>query len=440
MQAQLSEACSSIATISAECVPFLCSVEQDRQTDKTGVISSLSSPYLPTTIYDFTPWIYFDATTLFPDQQVEPSYKLKIKKNIRQELKQALTKAVQRVNEQNGRPLKFKRLVNGWMRHNPFVGNEYIFDMHLTDGGRKVLSKRMNLVRPLGSNYITRKDSVESGHYINMVVPLTNVGHRFEEFMQMYEELALVSAEKVRLILSVYGSDDIKFVGDILSRYRSKFPSAELQLIAGTGTFSRGRALHNGVAHLAPNELIFICDVDMKITSPFLERCRSNTILGKRVYFPEFFKLYNMDYVYWNTGRPKYFHLKRAHGHWAHYSFGMLCMYKADYSSVGGMDTNIEGWGDEDVQFFNKVIRSRLDILRAPDTSLSHRWHEKLCPKSLSPNQHKHCLSSQQENLADRKELARYIQEKGFAIKGSGGVVDLANNATADYEQDYNYG
>lgn len=444
VQRQLTEVCGSatpISTITSDCAPSLCPTESNKRADNLGgMIPSLSSPYLPTTIYDFQPWVYFDATTLFPDQSIYPSYKLKIRKDTRQELKQALTKAVQRSSEHNGRPLKFKKLVDGWMRHNPFVGNEYIFDLLLVDGGRRVLSKRINLVLPLGTNYITRKDSTDSETYINMVVPLTKVNQRFKEFMVMYEELALATSEKVKLILSVYGHEDVDFVRNVVGSYRRKYPSAQMVILEGQGEFSRGRALHNGITHLAPNELIFICDVDMKIMTPFLERCRKNTIQGKRVYYPEFFKLYNMDYVYWNEPRPQHVSLKRSHGHWAYYSFGMLCMYKSDYNTVGGMDTNIEGWGDEDVQFFNKVIRSRLEVLRAPDKSLSHRWHEKVCSKSLSQVQYKHCLSSQQENLADRKELARYIQEKGVEIKGMGGIVDLASNATVDDDQDYNYG
>ena len=117
-------------------------------------------------------------------------------------------------------------------------------------------------------------------------------------------------------------------------------------------------------------------------------------------------------------------------------------MYKSDYTLVGGMDTAVQGWGDEDVQFFQKVIRRRLDVLRAPDPALSHRWHEKQCPKSLTSSQYKHCLSSQRENLADRKELAAYIYKMGVALKGSlaAGNADLSSNATAEEsEGDDNY-
>ena len=407
-----------------------------------GVVTTLPTPYQPTGIHDYQPWVYFDAVTLYPDRDTYPTYRMKSKKNYRQELKQMLAKALQKLSERHGRPLKFKKLVNGWVRHSPFMGNEYIVDCLLLDSGRKYISKRINLVRPLATNYITRKDNTSPTHSVNMVVPLTNVNHRFNEFMDMYEQLALVKAEGVKLILSVYGQQDVAVVTRVVDGYRARYPHADIKIVEGRGEFSRGKALHAGVSHLAPDELIFICDVDMRIEQPFLERCRKNTIINKRVYYPEFFKLYNMNYVYWNEQRPRDLSLRRNHGHWAYYSFGMLCIYKSDYTAVGGMDTNIHGWGDEDVRFFNSVVRKRLEVLRAPDKALSHRWHEKHCPKSLPKEQYKHCLSSQAENLADRKELARYIQQVGAEIKGSveGAAADLASNATAGDDQEYDYG
>lgn len=441
VERQLADMCESPASPSTDCAPSLCSDHSATKCPNAGVVSSLPTPYQPTSIYDYQPWIYFDAVTIYPDRDIYPTYRMKSKKNYRQELKQMLAKALQKMSERHGRPLKFKKLINGWVRHSPFLGNEYIVDCLLQDSGRKYISKRINLLRPLATNYITRKDNSDPSYSLSIVVPLTNVNHRFQEFMEMYEKLALVKDNGVKLVLSVFGKDDMETVSRVVAGYRTKYSHADIRIVEGHGKFSRGKALHAGVSHLAPDELVFICDVDMRVEQPFLERCRKNTILNKRVYYPEFFKLYNMNYVYWNQPHPKDLSLKRGHGHWAYYSFGMLCIYKSDYTAVGGMDTNIQGWGDEDVQFFNKVIRKRLEVLRAPDKALSHRWHEKRCSKDLSKDQYKHCLSSQQENLADRKELARYIQQVGVEIKGSfpGAAADLASNATADDEQEYDY-
>lgn len=323
-----------------------------------------------------------------------------------------LGKAVQSATERFGRHLKFKRLLNGWVRHNPFRGSEYIVDCLFTDVFLKVVERRVSLVRPLASNYITLRDSSDSQTVVNFVVPLSNVNSRFQEFMSMYESIALAVEERVRLVLAVYGAEDLAFVNKIVDGYRNKYPLSMIIVVEGKGTFSRGKALHLAMAQLRSHELAFMCDIDMVVSRQFIDRCRKNTLQGKRVYYPEFFKLYNLDYVYRDGVYPIKVPLKRKHGHWAYYSFGMLCIYKSDYSAAGGMNTNIIGWGEEDVKFFESVVRKKLEVLRAPDPGLSHRWHEKTCPASLSKTQHAHCLTSRGENLADRIELANFIYEK----------------------------
>lgn len=442
LKQQIVDVCVAVngtpSALGMDCSTSLC--PSGKSCPSAGSITSLATPYQPTSVYDYQSWMYFDSKSIYLDTEVFPSFSLKMKKNIKQELKRAVSVAVHKASERHGKKLKFKKLVNGWVRHNPFLGSEYILDCLVVDSGSKFMSKRVSFVRPLAMNYITQKDSTDVTTRINMVVPLTKVGQRFREFMEMYRHSVLTKGEKVKLILSVYGQEDIALVSKTVAEYRRKYPSADISIIEGKGTFSRGRALHGGVARLGPAELVFICDVDMRVEVPFFERCRKNTIRGHRVYYPEFFKLYNMDYVYHKQDRPSVLALQRSHGHWAYYSFGMLCMYKSDYDTVGGMDTNIQGWGDEDIVFYNKIVKKRLDVLRAPDKALSHRWHEKHCPSTLPKNQLKHCLSSQQENMADRKELAHYIQLVGAELKGSlaGPVADLSSNATVE-EEYYDY-
>ena len=351
---QLVEICD-VHDFFPNCVPSIC--EQGEKCSNSGEVTRLRTPYRPNTIYDYQPWQYFDVNSLYHDQMTQPSYRMKIKKNYKSELQHAMTKAVQKSSERFGKTLKLRQLVNGWVRHNPFLGNEYIFDLFMTSGSNKKLTTRVSMVQPLATNYLVVKDTADTSVFINMVVPVTKVNQRFVEFMEMYESLVLKTKEHVRLFLPVYGEGDVEFVNKVLSKYIHAYPWANMTVLPGKGEFSRGKALHYGITHLKEQDLIFICDVDMVVTLPFFDRCRRNTVQRSRVYYPEFFKLYNLDYVYWNKPRHSKVSLKREHGHWAYYSFGMLCIYKSDYDSVGGMDTNIAGWGDEDVHFFQKVIR-----------------------------------------------------------------------------------
>ena len=442
IQKQVNEVCGSLNS-PPKCTPSVCPCQDQGYILKcpyAGTVSSPPPPYQPTTVYDYQAWDYFDSNSVYPERHTHPTYRLKAKRNFRTELQQVLTKAVQRTSELYGRRLKFTKLLNGWVRHNPFRGNEYILDLLLVDGIKKIVSRRVSMLRPLASNYITLKDNIDSTSYINMIVPIAKVNDRFRDFMFMYESLALETREHVNLVLCVFGQEDVLFVTSVVDGYRTKYPDAIITILEGKGNFSRGKALDLGFSYLEPTQLAFICDVDMRVTHSFLQRCRRNAIRGARVYYPEFFKLYNLDYVYWQRERPPVVTLKREHGHWAYYSFGMLCIYKSDYTAVGGMDTNIEGWGDEDVHFFQKVVRKRLDVLRAPDTGLSHRWHDKICAKSLSRKQLKHCYSSQSENLADRKELAKYIFQLGVNLKSEATSKFLSNGTIEnEIEEDYNY-
>ena len=414
LQQELKELCKTMDpshSSSADCSPVICPCQEDQPNTnlKCPLGNAVASDYQPRSIYDYQPWEYFDSRSIYPDRSAYPYYVLKIKRNVKLKLQQALSWSVHKASEEFGKRLRFRKLLNGWMRNNPYVGSEYIFDLALMDGS-KLMSKRMSVVRPLARSYTPVKVQRDLSTTVNFVIPISKVTQRFKEFMAMFEQIVFIPEEKANLVLSVYGQEDIAMVNQVLDYYRSKYPRMHVKVVEGKGEFSRSRALHLGMSKLHPHELAFICDVDMKVAAPFLDRCRANTIRSRRVYYPEFFKLYNFDYVYWNKSKPKTVRLARENGHWAYYSFGMLCLYKSDYDAVGGMDTKISGWGDEDVSFFQKVVRRRLEVMRTPDVGLVHRWHPKHCAKkTLSPGQFQDCLSSREENLADRKELARYV-------------------------------
>jgi len=423
LEQDIKEMCSSHGdnffspSFDQDCSLVICSCQAPSvaRCPPSGVVVNAPHEFEPRTVYDYYPWEYFDTKTIYQEMSIHPKFKLKLKRNSKVELQQALTRAIQKSSMNHGKPLKFKRLANGWVRHNPYVGNEYIIDYLLMDDNKKWVTERVNLIRPLAKNFISIHKRFDTSTTVHFIVPLSKVSKRFKEFMTMYEVLVLSTNQKAALVLCVYGKDDIKEVKEVTAKYSNQYPDMKYKVLEGTNKFSRSRALDLGFSSLEPHDLAFVCDVDMTINKTFLDRCRSNAVEGKMVYYPEFFKLYNMEYVYWNRSKPDNMaRLLREHGHWAHYSFGMLCIYKSDYQKVGGFNKNIEGWGGEDVMFFHKIVRNRITIMRAPDVALSHRWHPKKCSaEALSPQQYTHCLSSRSENLADRRELARYVYEEG---------------------------
>ena len=407
------------------CSVYICPCQETAESETcaskcpaANTVTTLSKSYAPTSKFDIPSWQYFDSFAVFNDETTIPGHWLNLRKDLKKELQTVMNRVLQEARAQTGhRLLRFRKILNGYVRHNPSRGMEYIIDAEYSEG-RNILKTRTSLVRPLAKNYITLQDNDDKITQVNFIVPISNVNKRFQEFMTMYEGCCLKQDTALHLVLVVYGENDIAFVKDVIQPFLAKYKKAKITVVEGSGVFSRGRALHLGMSSLSPEELAFHCDVDMTILTPFLQRCRKNTIRGKRVYYPEFFKLYNLDYVYYKRPQPKKIPLKRQHGHWASYSFGMLCIYKSDYDEVGGMDTNIIGWGEEDVKFYEMVLKKKyLEVFRVPDPGLTHRWHEKHCSDDLSEEQKSHCFSSRGENLADRIQLANFIYDNNYQLK-----------------------
>ena len=372
---------------------------------------SYSQPFIQSNPAEVIRYIHIDTDLEYCHDDEKSQPRLKISSDLADELQYVVSEASDIINKEEDADFKFKKFENGYVRYSNTRGREYILDLVLS-GKQGTIQRRIHLLRNKQPSLIVLPDSGEASRNVrvNFIVPFTQFIDRFNEFLVMYESICLKTRENVRLVLAVYGKEDVKYVSETVTRYKEKYPHMEYEIVQEDKRFSRGRAKALGMSILNETELAFICDVDMTIQPGFLSHCRMNAIQGVRVYFPECFKFYDMDYVY-KLSRPLpsgKFDIQRKHGHWAAYGVGMLCIYKSDYVAVGGFDTSIEGWGGEDVDLYNKVARM-YEILKAPDPTLSHRFHDKHCNSDLSPIQFNSCISSREESIADKKELTEYV-------------------------------
>ncbi|PIK32884.1 putative chondroitin sulfate N-acetylgalactosaminyltransferase 1 isoform X2 [Apostichopus japonicus] len=174
-------------------------------------------------------------------------------------------------------------------------------------------------------------------------------------------------------------------------------PFAPLQKVKSQ-EFSRGLGLQEGVASWdGSNALLFFCDVDIAFTQKFLEHCRYYTIPGQTVYYPVVFSLYNPEIVYHDQD-PKpseddQLKITKETGFWRDFGFGMTCQYRTDFLNIGGFDTNIQGWGMEDVELYRRYLQSHLKVIRVPDSGIFHTYHPKDCPTTLAPEQYRMCIA-----------------------------------------------
>ena len=354
----------------------------------------------------FQPWQTITSNTVYSEDTELPA--VRVSPVLSSELNLLIANALYQINTQESPALQFKKLGSAMVRYNAATGREAILDIELWNSRNETLTRRVHFRRPPG-DIISIRETDDYNATVHVIVPISNVEERFRLFLKSY----LSSTRRrphAKLILVVYGQEEFTHVGLLVAQYTRNRRDTSITILRGVGEFARGRAMDQGLNKLANNHLAFLCDVDITIDDDFWNRCRMNAIQGKRVYYPVFFSLYNMDYAYHNKIKPNGFWVSREHGHWVWYSYGMVCIYKSDYLASGGFDTSIVGWGGEDTDFFERVRRrAKLEVIKAPDPSLIHRWHSKHCSASLNPQQYYDCLGSKAEALAGKKQLAEYI-------------------------------
>lgn len=376
---------------------------------------SVRPPHPPKNKFEINFWDYFNQTRIMSVFSEQPSSG--IIGGLREEARYVLTKAIYIANQ--GVPLSerlmFEKLENGYHRTDPMRGSEYILDFVF----RKTLDrntrvrKRINILRPFHESVVPINPPLNKKR-VNFIVTLSGLSNRLEQFLRNFERNVFTQKEDASLTIVLYEGPESNKVHELVNKYTQRHSSANINIIETQGNFARGVGLHQGTHPFKDHELLFFVDVDLEVKTDFIHRCQLNTIQNKQVYFPIFFKLYNLDFVnkYYKGNESQF--LSRHNGHWAHYSYGMVCIYASDYRRSGGFNSKIRGWGEEDIDLLNRVISKGLEIFRAPDPGLIHLWHRKECDKSkiASKRAYKHCLQSKAENLADRTELAHYVFQK----------------------------
>ncbi|XP_051896267.1 chondroitin sulfate synthase 1 [Pristis pectinata] len=361
-----------------------------------------------------------------------------------------------------GRIIDFKEIQYGYRRVNPMYGAEYVLDLLLLykkHKGKKmtvpvrrhaylqqtfskvqfseseeidaadlankinrnsqslsILSNPLQIFVPfqLGASNIGRQKPKDQK--INILVPLSGRFEMFMRFMENFERTCLISNQNVKLVILLLNSDsnpDKTKQFELIRDYQVKYPKAEIQVLPVLGEFSRALALHHGAAQFSNDSLLLFCDVDLIFTVDFLQRCRSNAVPGKQVYFPVIFTQYDPKIVHAgkspNNNNSAF---TKKTGFWRHYGFGITCVYKSDLLLAGGFNISIQGWGMEDVDLYNKVIQVGLKPFRSQEVGIVHIHHPIYCDPNLEPNQYKMCLASRASTYGSTEQLAELWLER----------------------------
>lgn len=387
-------------------------LQQQEQQSKHTTNIPVKPSYKPKNKFEVNFWDYFNQTRIMSVFHEQPSHG--IIGGLREEARYVLTKGIYIAN-QGLHPkdrLLFEKLENGYRRIDPMRGSEYVLDFVFRKNSERSIRirKRVTVLRPFHESVVPIP-TTQTSNRVHFIVTLSGLSNRLEQFLTNFERNILTHKDDVTLTIVLFkGRDDDK-VHKLVDKYAQRYPSTAIAILETQGEFARGVGLNHGASKFNDGDLLFFVDVDLEVKTDFIHRCQLNTIQGKQVYFPIFFKLYNLEFVSRHYKGNESQLLSRHNGHWAHYSYGMVCIYKSDYRDSGGFNTQMHGWGEEDIDLLNRVMTHNLNVFRSPDPGLVHMWHRKVCDKSsvVSPKAYQHCLQSKAENLADRTELAQYV-------------------------------
>ncbi|KAJ9588123.1 hypothetical protein L9F63_018514 [Diploptera punctata] len=270
----------------------------------------------------------------------------------------------------------------------------------------------------LGQNEMKDSSKTVKDKIINFILPLAGRYDAFQRFASVYEDVCLQDDQKTSLTVVLYTSerDPISFNQTLssLQRLTVKYPSANIKIVPVSGPFARAEALELGASKYSDKteSLLFLVDVDMVFTTKTLERIRINTVKGKQAYFPIVFSEYDPNFsLASNNVIRDHFKIDHDSGYWRMFGFGIVSVYKSDLRTVGGFNTEIRGWGKEDVDLFDKFVSvlSNFSVFRAADPHLVHVFHIVDCDPKLEEVQLSMCKGSRADTFGSVPQLGRYI-------------------------------
>ena len=99
-------------------------------------------------------------------------------------------------------------------------------------------------------------------------------------------------------------------------------------------------------------------------------------------------------------------------GRFRNFGFGICAVYVSDLKLVHGLDEGITGWGKEDVDFANRLLKSpqNYTMMRTTEPGMIHIYHPMSCGVgNQSREQQNMCEGSASSFEASRENIARKV-------------------------------
>ena len=132
----------------------------------------------------------------------------------------------------------------------------------------------------------------------------------------------------------------------------------------------------------------------------------------RQVYFPIVFSQYNPESVPAGEVPVDAPEVDPRRGHFRNFGFGICAVYVSDLKLVHGLDEGITGWGKEDVDFANRLLKSpqNYTMMRTTEPGMVHVYHPMACATAnLTREQRVMCDGSASSFEASRETVAREV-------------------------------
>ena len=369
----------------------------------------------PMDIYDLTHWSFFSRDTFFDVSSVSPRHPFK--QSFQAELNH-LQKLLQKyfARKVEMQDYAMEGIVYGYTRFLPATGREFLLRVKLAHKENSGIVKfsTVRLLRRLSPD-IAVSEKVRTARPIHVLLPLFLVDNRFKEFVRNFVQQGLSKGVSLSLVVVIFSESDADVVEIIVKQFTRGIPNALVTIAIAEGEYTFPRAVEMGMSILKEYDLVFVADVNLRVRQDFWVRCGENTELGKQAYFPILFSTYAFDYRTILINDTASYPINAWTGQWAFYSFKTFCIMKEDYTNVGGYESAAYS-----VDFFERLIRSKVQVFQAPDPGLYQFWSARTCGNLNSAARRRTCLRLQDTpGQFPQPELAEFLigQEKSKTAK-----------------------
>ncbi|XP_043194564.1 chondroitin sulfate synthase 1-like isoform X1 [Amphibalanus amphitrite] len=321
-------------------------------------------------------------------------------------------------SQERGRSLKLQELNYAYHRVDPLHGVDMVLDLVLQyvrfRGKRVVQTVRRHayMQQPFGVPEVRVVPRRDTSTVVNVVVAVSKKVKPFYRFCDNLEQIGL---DGMRIIF-VFHENDVSEEEKEATVTRMQQMQASygesISIINTANTFNRASSLMLGASLLTDDDLVLFMDIDVLFDAAAIDSVRQFVVQGKQVYFPIVFSQYNPESLGLAEVAADSPEVDPRRGRFRNFGFGICAVYVSDLKLVHGLDEGITGWGKEDVDFANRLLKSpqNYTMMRTTEPGMIHIYHPMACSSAnLTREQRVMCEGSTSTFEASRETVAREV-------------------------------